>query len=327
MRTAILPVIVLAVASVLFCYGWTFQSGINNPVTPENTQITGMQFVIPKITPTSPEPEDTLSSKTPLPPTPIPALWAPNPIQDYQGLVDYCEHYASTDNSRSLHGLNQITFPSDIPESIQNGLPAKIEIRPSCNFETSNLPRAIVIHYTEGSLAATVSTFQQPHKSSAHYVIDRDGQVYQLVPERFAAFHVTCYGARSKCAPSCPVCSAADGRFLDPIYQTVGIELVNLGHIDPHYYQGDIYEDYSDSFGYRYWQDYPPAQIRSLQILLNDIRARWGIPADMVIGHYRINNNTDPGPALNFFWFRNGNPTRPAIFPPDPTVTPWDGSS
>ena len=327
MRTAILPVIVLAVASAIFCYERTFQPGIESQVIPENTPIIGMQFVIPKIAPISPELENTVSPITSLPPTPTPAPWTPSPIQDYQSLVDYCEHYLPASAAKEQEGLNQGSFPSDIPQAIQEQLPAKIAIRPSCNFETTNQPRAIVLHYTEGSLPATISTFQQPHKSSAHYVIDRDGRVFQLVPERFAAFHVTCYGVRSKCAPSCPVCSGGDGKFLDPIYQTVGIELVNLGHVDPRYYQGDIYEDYSDSFGYRYWQDYPPVQIRSLQILVNDIRARWNIPAKLVIGHYRINNNTDPGPALNLFWFRNGNPTRPAIFPPEETLTPWDGPS
>jgi len=38
---------------------------------------------------------------------------------------------------------------------------------------------------------------------------------------------------------------------------------------------------------------------------------------DMVMGHYRINTNSDPGPALNLFWDRYGNPFRKAIFPPD----------
>ena len=326
MRTAILPIIVVAVASVLF-YDRIYQPGIESQVNPKSTQTTTILSIPPKIGLSPLEPVSTPSPKAPLSPTATPAPWTPNPLQDYQSLVDFCEQYASADRTTSFGGLNRVTFPSDVSEMIQSDLPAKIDIQPSCNFETSNHPRAIILHYTEGSLDATVSTFQQPHKSSAHYVIDRDGQVYQLVPERFAAFHVTCYGARSKCAPSCPVCSAADGRFLDPIYQTVGIELVNLGHVDPRYYQGDIYEDFSDSFGYRYWQDYPPAQIRSLQVLVNDIRARWGIPVDRVIGHYRINNNTDPGPALNLFWFRYGTPSRPAIFPPNATLTPWDSPS
>jgi hypothetical protein len=326
MRTAIIPILVVAVTSFLI-HERAFQPRIENQFISESTQTTAIPSILPKIAPSSIVPEITPSPKATLAPTVTPAPWSPNPLQDYQSLVDFCEHFASADRANSPDVLNQVTFPSDVPEMIQSELPAKIDIRPSCNFETSNQPRAIVLHYTEGSLDATVATFQHPMKSSAHYVIDRDGRVYQLVPERFAAFHVTCYGARSKCAPSCPVCSGANGKFLDPIYQTVGIELVNLGHVDPRYFQGDLYEDYSDSFGYRYWQDYPPAQIRALQILVNDIRARWGIPAELVIGHYRINNNTDPGPALNLFWFRNGNPTRPAIFPPDETLTPWDGPS
>jgi hypothetical protein len=41
-----------------------------------------------------------------------------------------------------------------------------------------------------------------------------------------------------------------------------------------------------------------------------------GIPPEMVVGHYRVNEKSDPGPALNLFWERPGNPPRPAIFTP-----------
>ena len=68
------------------------------------------------------------------------------------------------------------------------------------------------------------------------------------------------------------------------------------------------------SFGYRYWEDYPPAQLQALVLLVNDIRARYGIPLELVVGHYRINSKTDPGPALNISWYRVGNPARPPIF-------------
>ncbi len=326
MRPAVIPFVVVAITSVFF-YEQTFRPGFDVRFNPENTQTIATSAILPTIVLTFPEIEEKIPLNTPYPPTATPTPWTPYPLQDYQSLVDFCERYPSASGTKGLEELGQVTFPSDVPQRAQDELPAKIDIQPSCNFETSNQPRAIVLHYTEGPLAATISTFQQPHKSSAHYVIDRDGRVTQLVPERFAAFHVTCYGVRSKCAPSCPVCSDTDGKFMDPIYQTVGIELVNLGHVDPRYYQGDIFEDFSDSFGYRYWQDYPAVQIRSLQILINNIRARWGIPIDMVIGHYRINNNTDPGPALNLFWFRNGAPSRPAILTPGETLTPWDSPS
>jgi N-acetyl-anhydromuramyl-L-alanine amidase AmpD len=253
-------------------------------------------------------------------PTITPSPWSPNALSTYKDLIDYCDSN-QVDSSQWRLALNQVSFPSDISNETQEDLPDRVIIRPSCNFILQNQPRAIVLHYTEGPLDATISTFQQPHNSSAHYVIDRDGKVYQIVPERFAAFHVNCYGNRNLCIPSCPVCENSEGSFVEPRTQTIGIELVNLGHVDPRYYAGSpsaendgLYEDYNNSFGYRFWEDYPQAQIHSLQILVEDIRSRWDIPLSMVMGHSRINNNADPGPALNLFWFRYGNPSREAIF-------------
>jgi hypothetical protein len=57
---------------------------------------------------------------------------------------------------------------------------------------------------------------------------------------------------------------------------------------------------------YSYWEEYPDVQIAAL----------WNIPIDVnhVIGHYRINQKVDPGPALNLFWTRSGYPLKPPIF-------------
>ena len=270
----------------------------------------------------SPFPQPT-PEKQPLPtivPTETPTPWLPNPVSEYKELIDFCNR-SQVDSDQWRYALNQVTFPSDITDEAQEKLPDRVDIRPSCNFDLRNQPRAIVLHYTEGSLSATITTFQQPHNSSAHYIIDRDGKVYQIIPEQFAAYHVNCYGNRSLCIPSCPICTNSEGSFVEPRTQTIGIELVNLGHVDPRYYtgatssaNGSVFEDYNNSFGYRFWEDYPQAQIRSLQILVEDIRSRWNIPEHMVMGHSRINNNVDPGPALNLFWFRYGNPPKEAIF-------------
>lgn len=248
-------------------------------------------------------------------PTGTPTLWLPNPVSTYKNLIDFCNR-SQVDNDQWRYALNQISFPSDVTDSAQELLSNPVEVRPSCNFDLQNQPKAIVLHYTEGSLDATLATFQQPHNSSAHYVIDRDGKVYQVIPEQFAAYHVNCYGNRTLCMPSCPVCADQSGSFVEPRSQTIGIELVNLGHVDPRYYSGSagLFEDYNNSFGYRFWEDYSEVQLHSLQILVEDIRSRLKIPLDMVMGHSRINNNVDPGPALNLFWSRYGNPSRPGIF-------------
>src|SRR5262249_46123228 len=49
----------------------------------------------------------------------------------------------------------------------------------------------IVLHCTEGTLASALAEFQRTdnRKVSAHYVIDRNGDIYQMVDERDCANH------------------------------------------------------------------------------------------------------------------------------------------
>ena len=284
-----------------------FSSGISTETAAENIfseeTLTTIATFIQTPTPVRTE---VISIKTSEP-------WIPPDLASYKDLLEFCGQ-SQVDSTLWRYNLNQLTFISDVSANAQEQLSDDVRIVPSCNFALENEPRAIVLHYTEGSLEATISTFQQPHNSSAHYVIDRDGKVYQLIPERFAAFHVTCYGNRNLCIPSCPICSDQSGDFVEPRTQSIGIELVNQGHIDPRYFKGEIYEDYSNAFGYRFWEDYSMSQIESLKILVTDIQTRWNIQSRMVMGHSRINTNVDPGPALNLFWKRYGNPSRQGLF-------------
>jgi N-acetyl-anhydromuramyl-L-alanine amidase AmpD/peptidoglycan/xylan/chitin deacetylase (PgdA/CDA1 family) len=215
-----------------------------------------------------------------------------------------------------IYQLNHLKFKVDLNLETQIALAAPVKLVPSCNVRPTNQPRAIILHGTRGPLVGAITTFQKLNNTSAHYLIDRDGTVIQVVPESLGAYHVSCYGARSICLASCPICEDSAGKFVEPATQSIGIELVNAGTVtNPKTFSGPIYEDFNMSFGYRYWDDYPEAQIHALILLVNDIRKRWDIPLDMVMGHYRINTNTDPGPALNLFWYRYGTPPRPAIFP------------
>jgi len=219
------------------------------------------------------------------------------------------------DTSQRLYSLNRLSIPPDVGADTLAKLSAPIISKPSCNVARGNYPRGIVLHGTRGTLQATLSQFQQPLSTSVHYIIDRNGQIYQMVPESLGAYHASCGGSRSVCLPTCPLCERLDGTFLEPYLQSIGIELVNDGQLPhPETYTGLIYEDYLMAFGYRYWEDFPQTQLQSLILLVNDIRARNVIPLDLVVGHYRINSKTDPGPALNISWYRVGNPARAPIF-------------
>jgi peptidoglycan/xylan/chitin deacetylase (PgdA/CDA1 family) len=245
--------------------------------------------------------------------TPAPAATAQN-----QAMINYLEFCRANPQANSTNWserLDAFAFPTDLSVSAQDQLPGGVKVRPACNFETGNSPRAIVIHYTDGgTLEGAVSTFRSAYGTSAHYIIDRDGTVVQMVPESLVAFHVSCYAYRPNCIASCPICDDLSGRLVEPYTQSIGIELVNNGYVDPATFSGPIYEDYQNAFGKRYWEDYPQAQIDALSVLVKDIRARYKIPWEMVLGHYRINTKGDPGPALNLFWPRVGFPPKEPIF-------------
>jgi N-acetyl-anhydromuramyl-L-alanine amidase AmpD len=59
----------------------------------------------------------------------------------------------------------------------------------------------IVLHITDGPTAAgAISWFQQskhPDRLSAHFVIDRDGTIYQLLPLEDTGFHASQVNSRS----------------------------------------------------------------------------------------------------------------------------------
>ena len=61
--------------------------------------------------------------------------------------------------------------------------------------------KLIVLHITEGSSAASaIATFKasvHPHRVSAHFVIDRDGTVYQLVDLNDTAWHASTVNSKS----------------------------------------------------------------------------------------------------------------------------------
>lgn len=231
-------------------------------------------------------------TETPIP-TPLPTQTAtPTPIPAPDNVTAY------------LQGCRQgHRFAPDNPEAV---------VLPSCSHGGENRPLAVVVHATEGELPGTLAHLRDPDsRVSAHYVIDREGTVYQLVPERVVAYHVAC-GVEG-CVASCPAFLCGDRK---PETRTVGIELVNRGKVPPDW-KGAVYEDYGMAFGWRWWEDYPEAQRQALKRLVEDIARRWGFPvdADHVVGHYRVQGKHDPGPALNLFWERNGHPMREAVFP------------
>ena len=134
---------------------------------------------------------------------------------------------------------------------------------------------AIVNHITAGLMPGTLSWLQNPAaKASAHYLVTKAGQIYQLVADDKAAWHA---GIVAKA--NWPL---YDGS--NPNYYTLGIEHESLA--------GEALTE---------------AQYQATLWLHRQLVAKHNIPIDTdhIIGHYRldsINRKNDPGPA--FPWSR-----------------------
>ena len=137
---------------------------------------------------------------------------------------------------------------------------------PSPNFDMRRAPPdMLVLHYTgmETGEAALARLRDPEAKVSAHYLVEEDGRIFQLVPEERRAWHAGAGGWRGE-----DDCNAA----------SIGIEIVNPGH----------------EFGYRL---FPEAQIAAVIALIGDIRDRWTIPDNRIIAHSDLApaRKTDPG--------------------------------
>ena len=157
-------------------------------------------------------------------------------------------------------------------------------------------PDMIVLHYTAGTSAESSALFlTRPDVSaSAHVVIGREGEVFQLVPFNIEAWHAgkSWYAGRGGLS-----------RY------SSGIELDNLGKLR---FSGGLFiaecgrvvspeEVYTDCSGDRptYWHRYTARQVRVLREICTLLEETY--PIRDVVGHSVITpRKIDPGPALEF---------------------------
>jgi N-acetylmuramoyl-L-alanine amidase len=149
----------------------------------------------------------------------------------------------------------------------------KVISAPSPNFDARRAPPdMVVLHYTgmvDG--AAALARLTDPEaKVSAHYMVEEDGRVFALVPEERRAWHAgeSFWGGRT-----------------DINAASIGVEIVNPGH----------------EFGYR---PFPDAQIATVIELVSDIRSRWTIPDDRILGHSDVAPDRKIDPGELFPWKR-----------------------
>jgi len=147
---------------------------------------------------------------------------------------------------------------------------------PSPNANTRDLPAGqnapdmLILHYTDTQSAFEALTILQNPEAevSAHYLVDEDGTIYQLVDEEKRAWHA------GK--------SYWDGK-TDINSHSIGIEIQNPGH----------------SNGYR---EFPAEQMAAVTALCKEIMARHDIPAGHVLAHSDIAPGRKRDPGELFDW-------------------------
>lgn len=130
----------------------------------------------------------------------------------------------------------------------------------------------IILHYTgmPSGAEALARLCDPASQVSAHYLIEEDGSLYQLVADNRRAWHAG-------------ISSWQGERDVNSI--SIGIELVNPGH----------------EFGYR---PFPKIQMECLTQVLTELCARHNITPCNVIGHSDVapERKQDPGELFDWAW-------------------------
>jgi N-acetylmuramoyl-L-alanine amidase len=172
---------------------------------------------------------------------------------------------------------------------------------PSPNFDARTAPPdMIVVHYTGMATgeAALARLCDPKAKVSSHYLIEEDGRVFSLVPEARRAWHAGVSFWKGE-------------RNINAV--SIGIELVNLGH----------------EFGYH---PFAEAQMAVLIELIGDIRGRWTVPDNRILGHSDVAPARKEDPGELFDWKRlaeagHGLWAEPAAAPGAPLAKGAEGAA
>jgi N-acetylmuramoyl-L-alanine amidase len=139
--------------------------------------------------------------------------------------------------------------------------------RPSPNFDQRR-PNFVILHHTTNDTAAqALRTLTDVRRQvSAHYLIGRAGERYQLVDEASRAWHAG---------------ESWWGGHTDLNSASIGIELDNTGD-----------------------EPFAEAQIAELLVLLGELRSRYTIPAENILAHGDIAPTRKVDPSPLFPWER-----------------------
>lgn len=186
---------------------------------------------------------------------------------------------------------------------VVNDLTLQTAEKNSQKFKDGNLD-TVIMHYTAGRDAASSAKYlvKPEVKASAHLVIGREGEIYQLVPFDTIAWHA------GK--------SSYSGRVGFNSY-SIGIEMDNAGILK------NIGTEYQAWFGKNYpaseviqathrneetpnyWHTYTENQLEIVKFITEVLVSQYSIK--QILGHEEISpgRKQDPGPAFDLDKFRN----------------------
>jgi len=163
-----------------------------------------------------------------------------------------------------------------------------IERRPSPNHSSRHgvKPRMIVLHYTADTGTRAVEFFEKEYyvdargrkrrvNASAHFVVQRDGKIYQMVALDRSAWHAGWDAKTSYLRERLGI--------IKPNTSSVGIEIVNAGELngrEGNYYTwfgGAIPDDEVMMHDGRPWQTYAEPQIVAVAQLVTRLCGEFGI--------------------------------------------------
>jgi N-acetylmuramoyl-L-alanine amidase len=151
--------------------------------------------------------------------------------------------------------------------------------------------RFLVWHHTAGATGRSSIESMKENGLSAHFVVERDGEIIQCVPCNQVAYH------------------AGKSRWKDPntgnLYVglntcSIGIEIANGGSDFPRRFSklAPLVAKHRDEDVTREWETYPEAQLAAVEALSKVLVARYKL--DSALGHEDCSRGrkTDPGPAF-----------------------------
>ena len=152
------------------------------------------------------------------------------------------------------------------------GLKMATSYSPNFNLpkRLKNRIKFIIIHYTGMKKeSAAIKRLQDPKsKVSSHYLIKRNGEITNLVPDLYEAWHAGISGWK---------------HFKSLNKNSIGIEITNPGH----------------QYGYK---RFSKKQIFSLLKLLNILVKKYKIKKEYILGHSDISPGRKKDPGEKFPW-------------------------